>query len=291
MRKVLATFLMSLPILTSQATAAEDASSSGRLYDVPGGKLYTQIFGRGPPILFLHGGTVFFDNNFEHQRDYFASYRTVIGIDQRGRGHSPDSPGPFSYKQMAEDTAAVIAQLGVGPVDIVGHSDGGNIGLILARDHPQLVGRLVVSGADLRPGLSPEELQRRRQWSPEQIQEKVRALDATFPPWFRHDYEKVSPDGPDHWMTIVAKLYRLWSEPDLITPEELKRITIPVLVVAGDHDFVSIEETVEIYRGLPRGQLMILPATGHGTFILRPDLSNLAIREFLEQPIRDSDAR
>ena len=101
MRKVLATFLMSLPILTSQATAPEDASNSGRLYEVPGGKLYTQIFGRGPPILFLHGGTLFFDNNFEHQRDYFASYRTVIGIDQRGRGHSPDSPGPFSYKCAA----------------------------------------------------------------------------------------------------------------------------------------------------------------------------------------------
>jgi pimeloyl-ACP methyl ester carboxylesterase len=49
---------------------------------------------------------------------------------------------------MAEDTAAVIEQLGLGLVDIAGHSGGGNIGLLLARDHPQLVRRLVISGAN-----------------------------------------------------------------------------------------------------------------------------------------------
>jgi len=290
MGKAAATFLIWLCASVFQVCYAQ-ASGSHRFYDVRGGRLYTQTFGQGVPLLFLHGGTLFFDNSFERQRDYFASYRMVIGIDQRGRGHSPDSPGPFSYKDMAEDAAAVIEQLGVAPIDIVGHSDGGNVGLILARDHPQLVRRLVVSGANLRPELSPEELQRRRQWSPKQVEERVRALDASFPTWFRRDYGKVSPDGPDHWMTIVTKLYHLWSEPDLIAPEDVKKITIPVLVMAGDHDFTSIEETVELYRGLPRGQLMILPATGHDTFHARPDLSNLAIREFLEQPIRDSQAR
>jgi pimeloyl-ACP methyl ester carboxylesterase len=57
--------------------------------------------------------------------------------------------------------------------------------------------------------------------------------------------------------------------------------------MAGDHDLTSIEDTVEIFRGLPRGQLMILPATGHGTLMERPDLVNLTIREFLERPVSD----
>jgi pimeloyl-ACP methyl ester carboxylesterase len=67
-------------------------------------------------------------------------------------------------------------------------------------------------------------------------------------------------------------------------PTDLKKISIPVLVMAGDHDFTSIEENAEIYRGLPHGRLIIVPASNHGTFTTRPDLVNLAIREFLDQP-------
>lgn len=54
--------------------------------------------------------------------------------------------------------------------------------------------------------------------------------------------------------------------------------------MAGDHDFTSVEENAEIFRDLPKGQLIIVPASGHGTFNTRPELVNLAIREFLDQP-------
>jgi pimeloyl-ACP methyl ester carboxylesterase len=80
---------------------------------------------------------------------------------------------------MADDTAAIIEQLGLGPVDVVGHSAGPNLALILARDHPKLVRQLVISGANLRGSwseLSPEEMQRRSQWSPEQLAEHVRVV-------------------------------------------------------------------------------------------------------------------
>ena len=206
-----------------------------------------------------------------------------IGIDQRGHGHSPDGPWPLSYQMMADDTAAIIEQLGLGPVDTVGHSDGTDLALLLARDHPQLVRRLVISGANLRSGLSPEEIQRRSQWKPEQLTQKLKALADSLPPWFHTDYAKVSPDGPDHSMKLMAKCYRMWIEPIVIEPADLKKVAIPVLVMAGDHDFTSIEENAEIYRGLPRGQLIIVPGSTHGTFRKRPDLVNLAIREFLDK--------
>jgi pimeloyl-ACP methyl ester carboxylesterase len=54
--------------------------------------------------------------------------------------------------------------------------------------------------------------------------------------------------------------------------------------MAGDHDFTSIEDNAEIFRDLPNGQLIIVPGSNHGTFNSRPDLVNLAIREFLDQP-------
>ena len=266
------------------AYSDEDATATHRYYEVHGSKLYVESFGNGAPIVFLHGGLIYFDNNFAKQRDYFASFRRVIGIDRRGHGHSPDNAQPFSYQEMADDTAALIEQLKLGPVDVVGHSDGGDVGLILARDHPQLVRRLVISGANLRAGLPADELQRRSQWSPRQVAERVQKIADTLPPNFRTDYQKVAPDGPEHWWTLLTKSYQLWLTPVVIEPADLKTIKIPVLVMAGDHDFTAIEETVEIYQNLPRGQLMILPATGHGTLMERPELVNLAIRQFLEQP-------
>ena len=236
---------------------ADGPDGTQRYIEVRGAKLYTQIYGHGPPIVFLHGGMAFFDNSFVKQRDYFATYRTVIGIDQRGYGHSPDGPWSLSYQMMADDTAAIIEQLGLGPVDVVGHSDGAN--------------------------LAPDEKQR-AQWSPQQLAEHLRAIAERLPPWFLPDYTKVSPDGPGHWMTLLAKSYDMWLQPKVIEPADLKKISIPVLVMAGDHDFSSIEENAEIFRDLPNGQLIIVPASNHGTFNKRPELVNFAIREFLEQP-------
>ena len=85
------------------------------------------------------------------------------------------------------------------------------------------------------------------------------------------------------WMAMLGKCYSMWIVPVVIEPADLKKISAPVLVMAGDHDFTSIEETAEIFRGLPNGQLIILPATGHGTLQIRPALVNLAIGEFLDQ--------
>ena len=274
---------LALVVAATPAMAQESAVAAGRLHEVRGSKLYVQTLGHGAPIVFLHGGAVFFDNNFARQRDVFARFRTVIGIDQRGHGHSPDDVQPFDYREMAEDTAAVIEQLGLGPVDVVGHSDGGNVGLLLARHHPELVRRLVVSGANLRAGLPADELERRRTWSASQVAERVRRLSDGLPPTFRTDYERVNPAGPDHWWPFLTKLYHLWLTPVVIEPAELKAIARPVLVMAGDHDFTPIDETLEIFHNLPQGELFVVPGTGHGTLQQRAELVNLAIREFLER--------
>jgi len=69
----------------------------------------------------------------------------------------------------------------------------------------------------------------------------------------------VSLDGPEHWMTLLAKSYDMWLQPVGIEPADLKKISIPVLVMAGDHDFSSVEDNAEIFRDLPNGQLIIVP--------------------------------
>src|SRR6202142_1664536 len=274
MKYLSASMFAAFSLLASFGAYSGDTSGTHRYYDVRGAQLYTQAYGHGAPIIFLHGGTVFFDNSFANQRDYFATYRTVIGIDQRGHGRRPDGPWSLSYKMMADATAAIIEQLGFGPVDIVGHSDGADLALILVRDHPNLVRRLAISGANIRVDLSPEE-KLRSQWSQQQLDGHLRKMADALPPWFFPDYAKVSPDGPDYWITLLAKCYDMWLQPVVIEPTDLKKISIPVLVMAGDHDFTSIEDNDEIFRDLPRGQLFIVPASNHGTFNKRPDLVNL----------------
>ena len=217
--------------LAPVAAHADCPSGTQRYVEVRGAKLYTQILGRGAPIVFLHGGMAFFDNSFAKQRDYFATYRTVVGVDQRGYGHSPDGPWSLSYQMMADDTAAVIEKLGLGPVDVVGHSDGADLALILARNHPRMVRRLVISGANIRVELSAEEKQR-AQWTPQQLAGHLREVADRMPPWFLRDYSRVSPDGPEHWMTLLAKSYDMWLQPVVIEPADLKKISIPVLVMA-----------------------------------------------------------
>ena len=270
-------------LLSGQIARPQGAQGHKDLLAVNGTRLYVESLGHGTPVLFLHGGLMFFDNAFAKQRDYFAASHQVIGIDQRGHGHSPDGPWALSYQMMSDDTAVILKMMKVGKVDVIGHSDGADIALLLARDHPELVRRVVISGANLR-GWSPEVMKANRGMSAAQIQEKVKHLAASIPPFFAPDYGAVSPDGRDHWLTLVEKCYWLWGSPVVIDPAQLTTIAAPVLVVAGDHDFTSLEETTEIYRGLRHGQLFLVPGTGHGTFQSRPELMNLAVAEFLERP-------
>jgi pimeloyl-ACP methyl ester carboxylesterase len=277
-------FVWVLVAASMPAAAADPSRQRQELVEVRGSRLYVEVLGNGKPVLFLHGGLHHFDNSFAKQRDEFALSHLVIGIDQRGHGHSPDDERPFRYEDMAEDTAEAIRLLRLGPVDVVGHSDGGNVALILARKHPELVRRLVISGANLRPNLPHDVLQTRQRWTDQQLAEFLAKFEPTLPPHFRTEYLAVTPDGADHWGTVVAKSYRLWLTSPVIAARDLALIQAPVLVVAGDKDFTSIEETVEIYRGLPKAQLLIVPGAGHGTFSERPELVNLAMRTFLDAP-------
>jgi len=159
----------------------------------------------------------------------------------------------------------------------VGQSDGGNVGLLLARYHPELVRRLVVSGASIRGDHDGvEAYERSRQRSPEQ-------LAANLPQWFHDDYVGVSPAGEQHWLTAVAKSEELWLTRVVLEQRELGAIQAPVLVMAGGHDIVPLEHTIEIFRGLRKGQPCILPATGHGTELERPEDFNRMTRAFPEQ--------
>ena len=247
--------LMLLLFLIAASTFAEEP---GHWAEVNGHRMYYETSGSGRTLLLLHGGGNSIHGSFAKQLDVFAKTHTIIAPEQIGHGHTPDAAGPLTYARMASDTAALLGQLGLKDVDVLGWSDGGIVALILAVQHPELVRRLVVSGANFTPeGILAEDLK------------QMRAKD-------------VAPA-----MTIGAKLNHLWATSptkEELNPALLSGIHKRVLVMVGDHDAILLDHTIALYRALPDARLCILPGTSHGTFIQRPEWVNAIVASFLDEP-------
>jgi pimeloyl-ACP methyl ester carboxylesterase len=257
-------FLLALPALAEYA-------------EVHGIKMYYEVHGKGRPVVLLHGGMNSIQTSFAKQIPVLAASHRVIAIEQMAHGHTPDVPGrKLSYEGMAEDTAALLVHLGIQNADLIGWSDGGQLALRLAFTHPGLIRRVVVSGVGL--GATPEMV---NQLGAEKDFAKLAA--AMFPKGFE-DYKRLSPDGPDHWPVYAAKGWAMWSGPTWgFSLPDLAKIGLPVLMIAGDNDVTGIEETVRIFRAIPKAKLCILPGTGHSTFQTRPDWLNPILLDFLDR--------
>jgi pimeloyl-ACP methyl ester carboxylesterase len=242
-------------VLLASLAGSAAARSLGRAHwaIVNGHKIYYETGGSGRPLLLLHGGGASAVESFESQLDEFTRGHRVIAPEQVGQGHSPDIDAPLSYAAMMEDTAALLQQLHIADIDVVGWSDGGILALMLAIHYPQLVHSVVVSGTNISPdGLLDSELAALR--------------DAA--------------DTAD----IHGKLRQLWrSSPtrDELNWTLLQQLQKPVLVLAGDNDVIKPTHTRAIYHALPRAQLIVLPDTGHATFTQRPEIVNPAVLEFI----------
>jgi len=121
---------------------------AGHYANVRGFKMYYEIYGKGEPLLLIHGngGSI---NNFSVQIPYFAKKYQVIAVDSRAHGRSVDKGDSLSYEMMAEDFSGLLDELHIKSCNVIGWSDGGNNGLLLAIHHPDKVKKLVVTGANI----------------------------------------------------------------------------------------------------------------------------------------------
>lgn len=126
----------------------------GRVVSLPGrGEVFVRDSGarpgRAPAVLLLHGWTASADLNFFTAYSRLAQAYRVIALDQRGHGRGMRPAGAFRLEDCADDAAALLEQLGTGPVVAVGYSMGGPVALLLARRHPGLVRGLVMQATAL----------------------------------------------------------------------------------------------------------------------------------------------
>ena len=245
------------------------AAHGGERAEVNGISLYYETFGErdAPPVLVLHGGTGFIES-MHYQISALAPAHFVVAPDSRAHGRSTDTDAPLTYRQMADDMLALMDRLGIERADVVGWSDGGIIGLILAMENPDRVRRVVAIGANFNmAGLS----------SPPP--EDARVLDASPA---RDFYINMAPE-PSRWPVFAAKVLEMWrTQPDY-EPADLAKIAAPVLVMAGERDSIRRSHTEEMASSIPLGRLDIVEGASHFAPLEKPERVNGAILSFLSE--------
>ena len=216
--------------------------------------------GEGEPLLLLHGNGEDC-HYFFNQIVFFSQKYRVMALDTRGHGASPRGKAPFTLEQFARDLYDFMEEHKLEKANILGFSDGGNIALIFALEHPEKVNRLILNGANLEPfGVKAS------------IQCPIAAgyyMASLFSNFSSNARKK-------------AELLRLMvKEPD-ISPQQLKRLSVKTLVIAGTKDMIREKHTRLIAKTIPHAQLALVEGDH---FIARknPKAFNRIVYDFLDK--------
>jgi pimeloyl-ACP methyl ester carboxylesterase len=223
---------------------------------VNGLRMYYEERGSGPPLVLLHGGGSTAQTSFGAIIPTLARTHRVIAPEQQAHGHSGDRQGPLSFEQMADDTAALLAHLGVAQADVLGFSNGGVVAMQLAIRHPRLVRRLIVcSSYYAHSGMPPQF------W-----QGFGHATMADMPPALRAAFVAAAPNAADVPVRFAKQVALMQSFRDL-PDAALRGIAAKALVMVGDRDVMSVEHAAQLARLLPHAELAVMPGSAHGTYL------------------------
>ena len=176
---------------------------------------------------------------------------------------------------MADDLAALLVEMRVETVDVIGQSDGGILALLLAIRHPSKIRALVASGPNLRPDATAL-----FSWIFPLMEDAVKEADAMI----------AKDDSSRDWARVKRWNELMLNEPHVPT-SDLQRIQAPALIIGGDEDAITPEHLLEIYRNIPRAHLFIMPGATH--FMLRDqyELYNTMAERFLRRPFERPTTR
>jgi len=255
----------------------------GKYVDVNDIKVYYEIYGAGEPLLLLHGNSGSIEN-FIYQIPELSKHFKVIAVDSRAQGRTSDSDQEITYALLSSDMSKLIDKLNLKQVNVVGWSDGGNIGLELAYAYPEKILKVVTLGANYthENWMAPADCVK---MNPNDLLIKRTAEMLTK---FKTSTKRLSPDTI-RLPIIRKKLADLMEKYPNFTTAQLKTINVPFLIIAGDHDAINLNQTIELFTNLPKSQLYIVPHASHIVAAENPELINNAIIRFLEVPYTDID--
>ncbi|MFI5263673.1 MAG: alpha/beta fold hydrolase [Candidatus Kapaibacterium sp.] len=269
-------------LITPDAIFAQPKPNKKGYADVNGIKLYYEIYGKGEPLVLLHGGLGSIQM-FEPNIELLSKGRQVIAVDLQGHGRTADIDRPFSVEAMSEDIAALLQFLKIPKADVMGYSLGAGVGLQIAVRHPELVNKLVLVSAIIRRSdFYPDILAQQAQVGPAAAEQMKQT------PMYQ-SYAKLNPH-PEDWPRLLQKIGDFMKQ-DYDFSDAVRQVKAPTLVVAGDADIFPPKYAVRMFELLGGGQkdggwdgsgqvaskLAILPGVTHYNMAMAPALVPMAI--------------
>lgn len=227
-------------------------AKAGHFIDVGDSQIYYEVYGKGLPVVVLHGGIVGSTIEMGEFIDNLAKNHLVIAVSTRGHGQSKLGNNP-SYPQKADDLNQVLAKTTDKAVDIIGFSDGAYTGYFFAQQYPTKVKRLVAIGAG--------------EWI-----KGARTFNLTLA-----DLVKIDPN---YWQQQI----RLRNTTETILDQNLAtmnayysdleldktffaKITTPTLLIVGEYDQnAPLDTVISAYKAMPNAHLSVIPDTNHPAF-------------------------
>lgn len=276
--RALSVFVMIVLLAASPASATEPwmtlpeapglpkADQSGYA-SVNGIKIWYATFGRGEPVLFVHGGLANADWWGNQVRALDGKYRVIV-MDSRGHGRSTRSAQGYSYDLMASDVLGLMDTLHLKKVALIGWSDGAIIGLDIAMHHPERLTKLFAFAAN---------------YDPAGVADASKSPVATeFIKRSGIDYARLSPT-PKDYAGFSDAIQKMWAREPHWTKADFAKITVPTWIVDSDHDeMITHDQPRTMADWIPGAGLLILPDASHFGFVQQPAEFNFAIAEFLK---------
>jgi len=303
----------------AQNPAAIYQQQSGYV-DANGVMIYYVEFGKGEPLVVLHGGPGADHTYFLPWLLPLARTHRLVFIDERGSGQSErlQDVSKYTIENMADDVEAVRVALGLGKIDLLGHSCGGVLAEAYALKYQKNLRHLILNSTFASTSEMNAVLAREKAAMPVDKLARLNELEAAglygkgakwehgrypaeyetlawgdgyFPFLYgaRPDasYDPATGNAPTNW-----ELYReMWgSDGEFVIDGNLKSVEwvgrlntihVATLIVVGDHDECDPSLSKEMHEKIAGSELVILPNSGHMNFIDQPELWQTAVRGFL----------
>jgi pimeloyl-ACP methyl ester carboxylesterase len=243
---------------------------------IKGKQIYYEQYGQGTPLILLSGGGLERSiKDFQKCIPDLAKHYRVIAPDTPGQGKS-EQADTLTYGILLEFMSELIDSLKVDSAYVMGWSDGGITGILLAEKRPDKIKKVIAVGANngirraIPPGIP---------------------IDSVHPMTFDYfeknnkelieRYESLTPKKD--WRKFMTDANAMIYQKESYFPDSIYgRINIPVMIVLGDRDDIIIEHGLEMHRLIKNSQYCVLPNTTHEVFAERPDLINKIAMDFFK---------
>jgi proline iminopeptidase len=288
--------------------------------DAHGTMIYYEEFGKGTPLLILHGGPGASHDYFLPYLLPLARHNRLIFIDERGSGKSEklDDPSGYTVENMVEDVEDVRKALRLGKISLLGHSCGGVLAQAYALKYQGNLSHLILCSTFPSTMQMNEVFKKMKQNMPLELRDRIDSLERMglyghgqayeqnrYQPaymvaawgqgYFPYLYQRRPDPNYDPMSAGVMSwdLYReMWgSDGEFIISgnltsveyvDRLATIKVPTLITCGDHDECDPSLSREMNEKISGSKLVIFPQSGHMNFVDQPAIFNRTVGDFLQ---------